>query len=146
MLLKTKKVQNQIEDKFNFAKIKRFFAKFWWAILTSVAAIVAILFFRKKKPIDDGSLLSTIQDTHNDFSDAVIKTQSDQTSQLKDESIRHKESVDAIKNKYDELKKDLDADTRREAEQIFEENKNDPDELAKKLAEVTGFIIILPKD
>lgn len=145
MLQKIKKVQNPINSVSTLLRVKNFFRKFWTVILTGIGAVAAFFYFKKKRD-DDSTLTSTIQTSHNNFSDKVSSIQDQQTTALTEEANRHKTAVEEIKNKYEGLRENLDIETQKEADKILKENKNDPVALAKKLSEVTGFTIIMPKD
>ena len=146
MLQKIKKIRNPIDSVTSMTRVKKFFRKFWAIILTGLGAIAAFFYFKKKKLTDDSTLNSTIQSAHDDFADNVSTIQDQQSSALTSEADRHKTVVEEIKNKYEGLRENLDSETQSEADKIIKENKNDPVALAKKLSEVTGFTIIMPKD
>lgn len=133
--------QNRIETM--FFVLKKFFKKFWGIFVGLGLAVVYILVKNKKKPDD---ISSGVRDSGKQLSDDTDVIRQGERDATDAEADRHNEQMDAIKQKYNEAKDKLDADTAAEADRIFQEHGDDPEALAQELFRVTGFTIIVPKD
>lgn len=103
---------------------------------------MAVLLFRR----DRTSLLEqmkSIQDSHEKEIKAIEEAYKKQLKKNEEAlALMQKRLVD-IQKQYDEAKIELDARKKKEIEDLLKKHGNDPDALAKKLSEATGFKIIL---
>lgn len=111
--------------------------KYWGIVLAIAGFVVGYALFRRGD-VDIGKILDGIRDDHKKDVDS-IKRKDDEIKREKDRLKREEEEKLAeLDKKYSNLKKDLDAETRKRADEIMSDTKSDPDELAKRLAAVLG--------
>lgn len=120
------------------------YVKKYWSLLTVIiAAIVAIVFFRKQGT-DLADNIKKIQGIHDEELRKIQEARTLERRQHEENQQKLKLTLDAVQKNYADAKKDLDDKKQAQIEELVKKYKNDPDELAKKLSEVTGFVIIMP--
>lgn len=119
--------------------------KYWKVIALVVGAVVGVVLLRQRE-ISFTDDYRKIQEAH----DAELKKVQDARDEERKKLDENQKKLDAalveVQKKYDEQEITLDAKKKTEIENIVKEHGDDPDALAKKLAEATGFVVILPKD
>jgi hypothetical protein len=125
--------------------IKDFFKKFWGFFVAGFG-IVAGLLLVKKKEADDSALIQALEDSHKKEIEEINRAREAERQQYEENEKKYKATMAAIQEQYEKAKKDLDEKKKTEVATIVRKYGNKPDQLAQKLAEVTGFKIILPED
>lgn len=90
------------------------------------------------------NLLDNNNKRHADELAAVKKAYEDELAKKDASQKRLEEVLSKIEKQYQDSQKQLDVTKRAEIKQIIEETSNDPNLLAQKLSESTGFKIVLP--
>jgi hypothetical protein len=121
-----------------------FIKKYWQLFLLFAGGIVGFILFRRKDSsfIDD---YKKIQETH---AAEVAKIEAIRLKERQDLELnqqRLEATLSQVKKQYEERLQAFDAKKQAEVESIVKEHGNDPDELSKQLAAVTGFKIIPPQ-
>jgi hypothetical protein len=126
-----------------FLKLWTFVKKYWKILALIVGAIVGFVLFQKQKTsfADD---LKAINDAHDAEMKAIEAARAEEARKNAENSARLEAALVAVQKQYDEQKRALDAKKKAEIEQIVKDYGDDPNALAKKLSEVTGFVIVLP--
>jgi Tfp pilus assembly protein PilO len=120
------------------------FVKTYWKYIVLVLIIIAAVIFGSKQRIDWMSKLKEIQDAHDAEIKAIEEARAEERRRNEENLKRLQDALEAVQKKYDEQKKQLDSKKKAEVEQIVKEYGDNPEELAKKLSEATGFQIIMP--
>lgn len=116
--------------------------KYWWV----AAAVVGFILFKRwtDQSGDLAATLEKIQKAHQDEIDA-INAANEQRSQATQQNLKKmQERLDAVEKQYAEAQQELDEQKKAEITDILAKDGHDPEALAKKLSEATGFRIILP--
>lgn len=126
-----------------FVKLWLYVKKYWSYILLILGIIIALIFFRQEQ-LDFAEQFKKIQEAHEEelrkIEEARLQERKEHEANLK----KLQDALAAVQAQYDAAKKDLDAKKKKEIEHLVKEYGDNPDELAKKLSEVTGFVIVLP--
>jgi len=125
--------------------IEDFFKKFWGLFVAGFGVIACFLFV-KKKEADTTDLIQSIEDSHKKEIEEINKAREAERQQYEENEKKYKATMVAIQEQYEKAKKDFDEKKKAEAATIVRKYANKPDQLAQKLAEVTGFKIVLPED
>jgi hypothetical protein len=125
--------------------IEDFFKKFWGLFVAGLGVIAGLLLV-KKKEADTTALIQSIEDSHKKEIEEINKAREAERQQYEENEKKYKATMAAIQEQYEKAKKDFDEKKKSEAATIVRKYANKPDQLAQKLAEVTGFKIILPED
>jgi DNA repair ATPase RecN len=125
------------------SKITTWLIAHWKTIAIIIAVILAVGYMQYSRT-SLIKLLSDTQQSHKKELDDISKQHLD-TIKQRDEAIKqYEEKLQSIQQEYDAAKKALEAKKSGDAKKIIDETKGDPQELAKKLAQSTGFVIVLP--
>ena len=118
--------------------------KYWELFMFILGAFVYVVLYRKQKEtfVDD---LKKLQDAHEEELRKINKAREDERSKLEENEKRLRAALDAVQKQYDDARKELDERKKKEIESLVSQYGDKPDELAKKLSEVTGFDIVLSR-
>lgn len=120
------------------------YVKKYWGIAVLVVGSIAAFFLFRQQGESFADNLKKIQDAHNDEVKKIQDARAEEQRQHEVNVKKLQDTLDAVQKHYDEAKEQLDSKKKREIEEIVKQHGDDPDELAKKLSEATGFVIILP--
>lgn len=126
------------------SSVASFLKKYWSHLLLVVVLVASTLVLRSQKNefVND---MQKVQEAH------VVEIQKIQDARVEERKLleanvkKLEQTLSIVQQQYDSAKKDLDAKKKKEVEEIIELYKDDPETLAKKLSESTGFQIILPE-
>jgi hypothetical protein len=128
-----------------------FFQKFWltckknWGYFVAAFG-VAITFLLLKK--EKTSLLDQINVIRESYEDQIKQIESarreEREKNAKALELLQKRLED-VQKQYEKAKIELDKKKKEEIKELMEKYSNDPETLAKKLSEATGFKVILPE-
>lgn len=120
------------------------FVKTYWKYIVLVFLVIALVIFGARQKIDLAAKLREIQDAHDEELKQIEAARIEERRKNEENVKRLQAALEAVQQKYDEQRKQLDAKKKTEVETIVKKYGDNPEELAKKLSEVTGFQIILP--
>jgi len=126
-------------------KIKNFFKNSWGYIVAGIGLIFGLTLFRKKVDHYE-NIVQKLQESHQKELDEIKKARDEERKKYEENEKKFQERMAAIEKEYDTAKKELDEKKRKEIEGIVKSYGNQPDKLAQRLTDVTGFKIILPED
>jgi flagellar motility protein MotE (MotC chaperone) len=120
-----------------------FIKKYWELFLLLVGVFAGIFLLRQQKTsfIDD---IKKIQDAHDEEVKRINAARDEERRQRLENERRLNNTLQIVQAQYDAARKELDDKKKKEVEQLVKDFGDKPEELAKKLSEVTGFIVILP--
>jgi phage-related minor tail protein len=129
-------------------KVVEFFKKYWRLLLEITGAIVAFvvgitLLFSRKKISDKVDQLEKLRKEELERNSKIL---ADERAQHDENVRRYTDAIRVAQEKYEEDLKSLEEKKKKTESVIVEKYKDDPDGLAKALAEKTGFVVIVPKD
>ena len=114
------------------------FFKKYWAIFVALLGVAVGYFLLRRNNIDVGKIIQDINDDHQKDLNS-INSKNDAIEREK-EKIKQEEQkkLDELNKKYEEEQKKLEEEQKKNVDQILEQTNSDPDELAKKIAQITG--------
>lgn len=122
------------------------YVKKYWAIIAAVIGFIVFEVILHEQKTDLASTLADINKKHQDELTAIQKANDVQEQQHLANEAKMAAQLDAIEKQYEASQKQLDDTKRAEIKQIITETQNDPNALAQKLADATGFTVVLPKE
>jgi Skp family chaperone for outer membrane proteins len=125
------------------ATIWAYVKKYWSLALLVVGGIAAFFVFRQRE-ISFADEYKKIKDAHDEELKRIQDARAEEQRQHEANVKKLQDTLAAVQKHYDEARKDLDAKKKAQIEDLVKKYKDDPDELAKKLSEATGFVIVLP--
>lgn len=139
-------MKNQIKS-----DVHSFFQKLWLAckknwgyFVAAFGVAVTFLLLRKEKT----SLLDQMNVIRKSYEDQITRIE----SARKEEREKNAKALELLQKRLDEVQKqyekakiELDKKKKEEIKGLMEKYSNDPEALAKKLSEATGFKVILPE-
>ena len=120
-----------------------FIKKYWELFLLLAGAFVGLLLLRQQKMsfIDD---MKRIQDAHDEEVKRINAARDEERRQRLENERKLNAALQIVQAQYDAAKRELDDKKKKEVEQLVKEFGDRPEELARKLSEATGFVVILP--
>ena len=117
----------------------------WKIAALVVGTILGVLFLRRKpsKFIDDYRRLKEI---HENEVDDVNNTRMMERREKAKADKRKEAAVKIVQEKYDDAQEKLTSKKKKEIRRIVSESGEDPRELAHRLAQATGYTVIMPED
>lgn len=125
------------------ATVWAYVKKYWSLALLVVGGIAAFFVFRQRE-ISFADEYKKIKDAHDEELKRIQDARAEEKRQHEENQRKLEATLAAVQQQYAEAKKDLDAKKKAQIEELVKKYKDDPDELAKRLSEATGFTIILP--
>lgn len=120
------------------------YVKKYWSVAALVIATIAGYFFFHKEQVNFSDQLKKIQDIHDEELKKIQDARDQEAKEHLANEQQLKDALDAVQKHYDEAKQDLDVKKKKEVETLVTQYKDQPDVLAQKLSDATGFRIILP--
>lgn len=132
---------------------KQFLSRTWlwvkqnWEVVLAVAVTAGIgLLVGRTKGLDLGAVLRELQKKHTEEVDAIVEAQEAEVKELVKIEKRTEQALKAIEEKYVEESKTLDRQKKKEIQKAVVESKGDPDAVTKRIAELTGFTVVVRDD
>ena len=116
--------------------------KKYWQILLGVSISVFVMIFTRRGP-DLSKVLQRVRDDHQKEVDAINKAHEKEIADREAAHKKYMSTVEEVEKKYREASEDLSSKKRKEIEKIIKDHADDPDEITRRLAEVTGFEILV---
>jgi Skp family chaperone for outer membrane proteins len=128
-----------------FENIKNFFKKSWGYLVAGLGVVFGVMLFRKKVDHYE-NIVQKLQDSHQKQLDEIEAARKEERKKHEENERKYQERMALIEKEYEAAKAELDEKKRKEIEGIVKKYGNQPDKLAQRLADVTGFKIIMPED
>lgn len=124
--------------------ILTYIKKYRELFLILLGAFVYVMLYRRQKAsfVDD---IKKINDAHQEEIKKINDARLQERARLEENERVLRATLDAVQRQYDDAKKELDVKKKKEIESLVNQFGDKPDELAKKLSEVTGFDIVLSR-
>ena len=120
------------------------YAKKYWGFVALVVGVIAAVVIFRQREISFADEYKKIKDVHDEELKRIQDVRAKEQRQHEANIKQLQDTLEAVQKHYDDAKKDLDTKKKKEIEELVKQYKDDPDTLAKKLSEVTGFTVILP--
>jgi hypothetical protein len=112
--------------------------KKYWQLLVGIAIPIVIWIVTRRSP-DLGKVIERVREDHKKEVD-TLEAAHQMEAEKREEALRRYEAARAeVERKYAEGNKALDRKKKKEMKKLIEDHADDPDEITRKLAELTGF-------
>ena len=129
------------------SKLKHWVKKAWaWikvnghvVFLVGAGIIVLII---SRKPVDFSKILN---ERKKAYEDEINTLKSSHEKELEDRDAankRYQVAIKQIEEKYASESKKLDAEKKKRIKKLIQDNSEDPDEITKQIADLTGFTVV----
>jgi Tfp pilus assembly protein PilO len=121
------------------------YVKKYWSYVALFFVFVLGYFLFKRQQLDFVGELKKIQDAHDEEIKRILQAREEERRQHEANLKQLQDTLSLVQRQYDDAKKDFDARKKKEVEELIKQFGDNPDELAKKLSNVSGFTIVLPQ-
>ena len=115
------------------------FLKNYWYIPVVLLGIIVVLVATQSKPDVLIEVLKKATENHNKEVDGMKKIHEEEIVKREKATEVYHETVKKVEEKYQEDKKKLSNKKKKEIKKLVMKNQENPEELARELAELTGF-------
>lgn len=122
------------------------YIKKYWAVFAAIAGFILFRMWQNQQQTDLAKMLDDINKKHAQELADIQKAHDVEDQQRAANEAKMEAQMAAIEKQYEAAQQQLDAEKRVEIQQILASTKDDPVALAKKLADATGFQVVLPED
>lgn len=119
--------------------------KYWKILALVLGAIVGFVLFRGQN-ISFAEDFKKIKDSHEEELRQIEAARAEERRRHEENAAKLERALKTVQEEYDKQRKELDSKKKKEIKKIVEEAGDDPEELARRLSEATGFTVILPTD
>jgi hypothetical protein len=120
--------------------------KAYWYIPVIIIAIFVLTIIFYQPPASLMSLVERRRKLHEKEVESINNIHAEEIKKREEALLAYQKTIKAIEEKYNKDKADLTERKKSQIKKIVEETHNDPDLLAKKLADQMGFEIVYPKE
>lgn len=121
------------------------YVKKYWSYVALLGGTLVAFFLLRKQGTDTSGMLKELQAAHDDEVKAIQAVREDEKQKHKENEKKLQETLVAVQRHYDDAKEDLDEKKKAQIKEIVDKYGDDPNELAKKLSDATGFKIVMPE-
>jgi len=121
-----------------------FIKKYWQLFLGFIVAIITIFAFRKEE--DPQEILENERESNKKELDAIKNSEEILKNKTADAEYLYKKTLVEIEKRHEEDQKDLTQNMRIEVKRIVETHKENPEEITRRISELTGFTIHVEED
>lgn len=127
-------------------KIWLFVRKYWYVFTIIASCMLALILLRDTNVVTKlFDLLDNNRKRHDEEMSALKKAYEDELAKRDIAQKRLEQTLAQVEKQYEDSQKELDAEKRAEIKKIIQESHDDPNVLAQKLSESTGFKVVLPE-
>ena len=125
-------------------KIWAFLKSYWYVPVAIVGSIILIFVFRKKN-VDVWEVLENAVSSHKKELDAISKIEDDKQKKTEQLHKDYQIQIANIESQFIKEKQELDKQKKEDIANMVVKYRENPDLMAKKLADKYGFTIIPPE-
>ena len=125
--------------------VVNFLKKNWIFFLIVLITILGLVSHRKKVDTYE-NIMRSMQESHQKEIDELKKIREEERKGYEESERKYKERMENIEKEYEEAKAALREKKQIAVKQVITVTGGKPDKLAERLAEVTGFKIVMPED
>jgi len=127
-------------------KIWLFVRKYWYVFTIIASCMLALVLLRDTNVVTKlFDLLDNNRKRHDEEMSALKKAYEDELAKRDVAQKKLEQTLAQVEKQYEDSQKELDAEKRAEIKKIIQESHDDPNVLAQKLSESTGFKVVLPE-
>jgi hypothetical protein len=122
--------------------LKKFWSwckKYWQLFVGAAIPVLIWIFTRKSDNLDE--VLERVREDHKKEIDVIDKAHAQEVAARDAALKKYSEVMVEVEKKYEEAQKALSEKKRKEIKKVIEGNIEDPNEITKRLSEITGFDI-----
>lgn len=108
-------------------------------IFAVLVGIILLLVFAGRRNDIAFSMIERFREDHRKELDAINRSNQQEQEDIESANQRHGDRLELIAAEYADKIKDLEIEKQAAVLQLIENNKDNPDEVARRLAEITGF-------
>ena len=118
---------------------------YWYFPVIVVLAIAAFIFTggRSRSLI---SVIANAMDSHSKEVYAIEKTHQEEIEKREKALTLYHFTIALIESKLKGQEEKLDEKKKKEIKRLIEENQDNPEELAKRISDFTGFPVVMPEE
>jgi hypothetical protein len=124
--------------------VKKFFKKAWawckkyWQVFVGMAIpLVVWILSRNSSGLDE--ILEKTNESHRKEVEAIDRAHAEEIQKREEALEKHGRAMAEVEKKYQDANKELTSKKRREVEHVIKKHADDPDEITRRLSEITGF-------
>jgi len=128
-------------------KTKYYLKKSWvwikshWELVLGATLVVFVYITQRAKASSMSKVLENSRKLHEEEMNSLREIHEREKEDLKKAEARMIEAMRLVEQEYEKSNKELDSKKKKEIESLVRKNKKDPDEITKRLSEITGFEI-----
>ena len=111
-----------------------------WKFIAGIAVSSAIMMLTRKR-IDFGKIIKNTNNSYRQEIDVINKSHEKEVESVSIELKRYNQVLEQIEIEYAKKEKDLSASGKKEIKKLIKENKDNPEEITKRLATLMGFTV-----
>ena len=111
--------------------------KYWQFLVGASIPIVIWVLTRDSSKLDD--VVDRIKEDHEKEKDIINKAHEQEIKSREVARQAHKDRIEKIEKEHNEAQVNLTSRKKKKIKKIVEENKDNPEEITKKIAELTGI-------
>ena len=120
-----------------FKKVLAWCKKYWQFLVGASIPIVIWVLTRDSSKLDE--VVDRVKEDHEKEKDIINKAHEQEIQSREAAREAHKKRVEKIEKEHDQAQVDLTSRKKKKIKKIVEENKDNPEEITKKIAELTGI-------
>ena len=113
--------------------------KYWQILLGAAIPVVIYLLSRNSDHLSE--VLDRVREDHEKEIDIINKSHDQELKDREDAVRRYQESLAEIEKQHAEAQVELDEKKRKRIQKIIKDNAGNPEEITKKISELTGIKI-----
>jgi hypothetical protein len=126
-------------------KFKDFLKNNWAYLAIGLFVVLGFASYRKKVDAYE-NIVRSLQESHQKELDEIKKVREEERKGYEANERKYKERMAAIEKEYETAKIAFEEKKQSAVKQVISTTGGKPDKLAEKLAEVTGFKIVMPEE
>jgi DNA anti-recombination protein RmuC len=128
-------------------KVKYYLKKSWiwikahWEIVLGAILVIFVYATQRAKTSSMSKVLENSRKIHEEEINALHEIHEKEKEDLKKAEDRMIETMKKVEEEYEKSNQELNEKKKKEIESLVKKNKKDPDEITRRLSEITGFEI-----
>ena len=122
-----------------FKKVSAWCKKYWQLLVGASIPVVIWILTRNSDHLDE--VLKRVREDHEKEVGIINRSHEDELN-ARDEAVRrYQETIAEVEARYAEASEELDSRKRKQIENIIKNHADDPEEITRRIASLTGFEI-----
>lgn len=113
--------------------------KYWQFLVGASIPIIIWALTRDSSKLDE--VVTRIKKDHEKEKDIINKAHEDEIAARESALKEHKDRLAKIEREHEEARVGLTAQKKKKIEKIIKENKDDPDEITRRISDLTGISV-----